>query len=122
MATSNNFLAQMKITMNKTGKLVDPDEIIIHAHLAAEGLLVSPILRDEGSTLYKMTDRGFFWYAVKKGDAFIHITNLINASEDNACNYWLKMYSYSTAFKELRDDVDVNECTTAQLKYKSVEE
>lgn len=29
---------------------------------------------------------------------------------------------YQPAFKELRDDIDVNECTTAQLKYKSTED
>ena len=28
---------------------------------------------------------------------------------------------YQPAFKELRDDVDVSECTTSQLKYKSEE-
>lgn len=29
---------------------------------------------------------------------------------------------YQPAFKEIRDDVDLNECTTAQLKYKSEED
>ena len=29
---------------------------------------------------------------------------------------------YQPAFKEIRDDVDVNECTTSQLKYKSTED
>ena len=29
---------------------------------------------------------------------------------------------YQSAFKEVRDDVDINECTTSQLKYKSEED
>lgn len=29
---------------------------------------------------------------------------------------------YQPAFKEVRDDVDINECTTSQLKYKSTED